>query len=187
MSWKHAEVIGPRAYRCGYCGHNVAPDKGYIETHVGLFQIRICHQCNKPTFFDNQAQFPGVIYGNSVGHLPSKDVEAIYEEARRCVSVNAFTAAVLCCRKLLMHVAVEKGAPTGATFAKYVDHLQSGGLLPVGGKDWVDHIREKGNEANHEVVMATPEDAHLLLDFMEWLLKMTYELPGRAPKRAKTA
>jgi len=35
--------------------------------------------------------------------LPA-DIEALYNEARRAVSVGAFTAAVLACRKLLLRI-----------------------------------------------------------------------------------
>jgi len=51
------------------------------------------------------------------------DVASLHAEARSCVTVNAFTSAVLTCRKLLMHLAVEKGAPEGKSFLEYVEYL----------------------------------------------------------------
>ncbi len=53
--------------------------------------------------------------GPDIAGLP-KDVEEAYNEARRCIGVKGFTAVELLCRKILMHVAVEKGAPQGETF-----------------------------------------------------------------------
>jgi hypothetical protein len=37
------------------------------------------------------------------------------------LTVSAFTSAVLTCRKLLMHLAVEKGAQPGKSFLEYVE------------------------------------------------------------------
>jgi hypothetical protein len=49
--------------------------------------------------------------------IPETNVAALYDEARGAIGAKAYTAAVMCCRKLLMHIAVEKKAPEGATFA----------------------------------------------------------------------
>lgn len=51
------------------------------------------------------------------------------------------------------------------------------GYVPPNGKEWVDHIREKGNEATHEIQMMTREDAQDLITFLEMLLKFMYEFP----------
>ena len=114
------------------------------------------------------------------------DVEAVYRESRDCFKVNAHTAAILSLRKLLMHVAVEKGAPENESFKHYVEYLDKNGLLGVGGKAWVEKIKNKGNDANHEIVIMTKQDAEDVLAFAEMLLKLVYEFPGRvtppAPK-----
>jgi len=86
------------------------------------------------------------------------------------------------CRKLLMHMAVDKDAPEGKSFVDYVAHLSDHGYVPPDGHDWVDQIRTKGNEANHEVRQMTREDAEDLLTFLAMLFKMAYEFPERARK-----
>ena len=48
--------------------------------------------------------------GDPRPHL-EKSVEALYLESRLSAGANCHTAAVLTCRKMLMHVAVEKAAP----------------------------------------------------------------------------
>jgi hypothetical protein len=53
------------------------------------------------------------------------------------------------------------------------------GYVPPNGKEWVDHIREKGNEATHEIQMMTREDAEDLITFLEMLLKFMYEFPAK--------
>src|SRR4051812_16081459 len=102
-------------FKCGHCGVSVASEKGWICKHPNgqqLARIQVCPQCHRPTFFEDSAQWPGVSPGSPVAHLP-RDTERLYEEARTCVANNAYTSAVLALRKLLMHIAVDQGAPTG--------------------------------------------------------------------------
>jgi len=119
-----------------------------------------------------------VIFGNPVSDIPEKGVADLYDEARRATGADAYTAAVLSCRKLLMHIAVAKGAPVGQTFAAYVDWLAANHHISPDSKDWVDHIRTKGNEANHEISIVTSDDAKGLLAFCEMLLKTIFEFPA---------
>ncbi len=103
------------------------------------------------------------------------------------MTVNAYTGAVLCSRKLLMNIAVSKGAAEGLSFLEYVDHLASKGYVPPDGKEWVDHIRTKGNEATHQIKIMKKEDAEDLITFVEALLKFIYEYPGIIAERKKAA
>ena len=80
-----------------------------------------------------------------------------------------------------MHVAVESGADVGLKFVQYVEYLWEQHYVPPNAKGWVDHIREKGNEATHEIVQMGREEAEQLISFTEILLKLVYELPQRVP------
>ena len=80
-----------------------------------------------------------------------------------------------------MHIAVEKKAKPGESFISYVEFLANAGYVPPDGKPWVDHIRKKSNEANHEILLMKSEDANELLIFAEMLLKFVYEFPSRVP------
>jgi hypothetical protein len=86
-------------------------------------------------------------------------------------------------RKILMHAAVEKGASAGESFLEYVDYLANKGFVPPDGKAWVDYIREKGNEANHEIMLMNKNDAETLISFTEMLLRFIYEFPRRVPQK----
>lgn len=156
----------------------VGSDKGY---YLGgsTWRIYICPHCNKPTYFENDKQYPPVVFGNRVQSLPSKEIESLYNEARRCTGVRAYTAAVLACRKLLMNIAVQKGADEGKRFIEYVEYLADRGYVPPNGKGWVDHIRKKGNEATHEIALMDEDDAKDLITFIEMLLKFIYEFPSK--------
>lgn len=144
--------------------------------------IYICHHCRKPTFFGENGQVPGIRPGADVKGIDDAGVASLYNEARDCFSKNAFTATVLSCRKLLMHIAVSKGAPAGKNFIDYVEYLSSKGYVPPDAKSWVDHIRTKGNEANHEIVIMFEEEARDLISFAEMLLKLVYEFPAASKK-----
>jgi hypothetical protein len=125
-------------------------------------------------------QYPGVAFGEPVKGLPP-DVQALYDEARGDMAVPGYTSGVLVCRKILMHVAVELGALPNLKFVEYVDYLWDNHHVPVNAKGWVDHICDKSNEANHEIVQMSREEAEQLISFTEVLLKLVYELPQRVP------
>ncbi|MDZ8024294.1 MAG: DUF4145 domain-containing protein [Nostoc sp. DedQUE11] len=135
--------------------------------------------CNGATFFFpfKDSVYPSYPFGNLVLHLP-KDIEAIYEEARKCTSTYCYSAAVLICRKILMNLAVAQGAKEGLKFIEYVKFLSDNGYIPPNGKHWVDHIRQKGNEATHEIALMNEADAKNILVFTEMLLKFIYEFPA---------
>lgn len=175
--WQHLNNIGQRSYTCGHCNERTGVRVGYY-TNDHIAHVYICGGCNRPTFFEGERQVPAPILGNAVDHLPPT-VEPLYEEARRCTQVEAYTATVLACRKILMHIAVEQGADENLYFIQYVEYLADNGYVPPNGRDWVDHIRKKGNEANHDIVMMRSDDAMELLSFVEMLLKFIYEFPAR--------
>src|SRR5258708_25166893 len=175
-SWGSAGRGGARPFVCGYCDNQVAADLGW-DTSDGAYQLRICPQCSAPTFlYDRSEQVPSTSYGKPISELPA-DIGLLYEEARSAVSHSAPTAAILCSRKVLMHVAVDKGAKAGESFQSYVSFLADNHFIPAGAKEWVDKIRAAGNEANHEIVIKTDAEAQSMIDFVEMLLKVVYEYP----------
>jgi Domain of unknown function (DUF4145) len=186
LDWQNVGQIPSGSYVCGYCGDRVGPDRGYFatyydesRTHQQVYSY-ICSSCRRPTFFDiDGSQWPGVAYGASVQALPP-DVGTVYDEARRCMSASAYTTAVMAARKLLMHIAVEKGAKGNQSFKSYVDWLVENHYVPPGGEAWADQIRGKGNEANHEIDLIDQHAAEQIMSFVELLLKFVYEMPARA-------
>ena len=99
-----------KTLRCGHCGRDVASDKGWANAIAGGVSIQICPMCGRPNYFEGSNQIPGPRPGNEVLHLPPA-VASLYEEARTVTAAGAPTSATLALRKLMMHVAVEKGAP----------------------------------------------------------------------------
>ena len=186
QGWRNTETDKSHSYTCGHCNNSVASNVGYFRTekpgHPITGRIYICHFCGKPSYFDADEQVPGRRFGGDVKGISDASVEKLYNEARDCFSKGAFTAVVLCCRKLLMHIAVSKGAAKNKYFIEYVEYISKNGYVPPDAKAWVDHIRTKGNEANHEISIMPQESAEDLLTFIEMILKLIFEFPLSAKK-----
>jgi hypothetical protein len=88
------------------------------------------------------------------------------------------------CRKILMHVAVDKGAASGKSFVSYLNFLEENGFVSPVMKGWVDMIRRHGNEAVHELPEVPPDRGRGTLVFTEQLLRLTYEMAELARKFA---
>jgi hypothetical protein len=80
------------------------------------------------------------------------------------------------CRKILMHVAVDKGADEGKTFASYIDHLAAEGYVTPPMREWVKLIKDNGNEANHRLASPERRRAEGTLLFTAQLLRSVYEM-----------
>lgn len=186
--WRNLEYLEPKTWRCGHCDKEATSRYAYRQMSANqnytTATIYIC-ACGRPTYFGSGGQVPGPRHGREVRDLPS-DVRTLYDEARAAFAVRAFTAAVLALRKIIMHVSVEKGAPSNASFVAYVDHLTSKGYVPPDARPWVDHIRKTGNEANHELVLADQSKAEEMLELTELLLIHLYEFPIRMSRRTPT-
>jgi hypothetical protein len=181
--WQQTQDLAAVSYTCGYCGDRVGVKEGYFTSPAqGSTQafIRICPSCRAPSFFVGNVVLPAAPPGSPVSRLPA-DVEALYEEARAAAGAGAQTAAVLVCRKILMHVGVQEKAEKDKNFLYYVEYLAKNGFVPPKGKAWVDYIRTRGNEANHEITIMTEADSRALITFVEMLLRFIYEFPGMVP------
>ncbi len=182
--WYQLQNFSPQKYVCSFCGDRVSSKEGYYAipakgTYITAY-ICICPGCNWPTVLHSGRQVPENAPGNPVAKVPD-EISTLYDEARLSTAAGAFTAAVLVCRKILMHIAVEEKAREGLSFLSYVEYLSDKGYVPPNGKVWVDYIRQKGNEANHEITLMRKEDAVALIIFVEMLLRFIYEFPHKVP------
>ena len=169
-------------YKCGHCGTKVSG--AVVAWKAGVRWLQ-CPECGGGSVQDSTGNIhPGTLFGPQIKGLPPDTAEA-YEEARRSMSVAAFTGAELICRKILMHVAVEKGAKEGESFASYLEHLESNGFITPPMKGWVDLIRQHGNIAAHELETPDRNRAESTLMFTAELLRIVYEMDYLA-KQYKT-
>lgn len=190
-AWQGHLNLEPFQYKCGFCKRDVGSDKGFRYTGKTMDHcedikayIYLCPICFNPTFFDKYKKFqlPGIWIGENIDYINNAEVQLAYSESRNCFSVGAYTASAMLCRKLLMNIAVEKGANEGLFFKEYVEYLDSKGYIPPDGKNWVDKIRTIGNEATHKIPKTDKEQAEALIKFSEMLLRIVYEYPEMGKK-----
>ena len=182
INWANFSGQNPKLYKCGYCGSDIASQIGIGSSSTGdsIGYIYLCHVCNAPTVFDPYGnQIPGPLIGREINEISDPLVKEMYLESRKCFSTNSYTSSVMICRKLIMNLAVSKGAKTNLNFNEYVEYLGNNGYVPPDGKEWINHIRIKGNEANHEIAIMKKEDAEDIIKFLEMLLVFIYEFPAR--------
>jgi len=184
-NWKNLQDLPNCSFACGYCNVYVSSVKGYALTDLighQIGEVYICPSCGGPVFMSpNRDQYPSPPFGRPVQFVPD-DLNRIYEEARRCTKENCYTASVMLCRKILMNIAVNKGAEVGLRFVEYINFLAEKGFIPPDGQPWVDHIRKKGNDASHKIELMDKNDAEMLIRFVEMLLRFIYEFPSMVPK-----
>ncbi|WP_144610585.1 DUF4145 domain-containing protein [Bacillus altitudinis] len=185
-NWGFGYHIYSTPYQCGYCERDVASNEGiyckvddYSDGAVAT--IVICPHCNFPSIISvylDKGQIPLPKIGGKIKGL-KENIKKLYEEVRSCYSIGSFNAAVLLARKLLMNIAVDKGAEEGKNFQFYVDYLSEHFIAP-NNRSWVDKIRHTGNIATHEIPDINQKDAEKILLFVEMLLRLVYEFPFKS-------
>ncbi|MHB0943349.1 DUF4145 domain-containing protein [Paenibacillus sp. ALE1] len=186
LEWNNQlSQLEPCQYSCGYCGMAVASKQGYASIYESVF-VYFCPLCNLGTTFIGEEQFPPLFYGEKVEHVNNESVESLYFEARVCAQFGAYTSATMACRKILMNIAVSKGAQEGNSFAYYVQYLEDNRHITSDSREWVDRIRKIGNEANHEINRKSRMDAETLIDFVGMLLKLVFEYPVKGKIKSTT-
>lgn len=134
----------------------------------------------------NVRQYPAPLPLETVDRL-SEEVLVSWNEARSCFAANAFTACTLMCRKIIFHMAVDKGLPAenakgfAPSFFDCVDYLVEESFITERQRqEWVDSLRLWGNIATHTLGSVTLEVASQALKFTYYLLQMVYEFPAAA-------
>lgn len=140
-----------------------------------------CINCNLAVVQNGVVSSPSPLPLRAPSGVEGEELAA-WDEARRCLGVGAYTAAVMLCRKLLMHVAVANGLPAknekgrAPDFTMCVEHLMSIGLVTIRMKKWIDRIKDVGNEANHEIAPVSKDSAMDVAKFTQTLLELAYEM-----------
>ena len=168
------------SYTCGYCNTRVS---GFVvsayDTSVGHVKWVLCTNCGYGSVVNEGSLYPETLFGPIIEGLPP-NIEKVYQEAKSCMSVSAYTACELLCRKILMHIAVEKGAKEGETFSEYLSIIgKKGYITPPMGK-WVGLIRQHGNKATHLLEPPDRTRAESTIMFTAELLRLIYEMEQMA-------
>lgn len=151
------------------------------RTHDNTAAWLRCVSCRRPYVVNNGELRPSSKPLSIPTGLVGVELDA-WKEARECLGVGAYTAAVMMCRKILFHMAVREQMPPknskgkAPTFVEVVKHLEDSGIFTARMRPWVDRIKDVGNEANHEIVPVSREAAMDVARFTEQLLRLAYEM-----------
>ena len=174
-----------RPLTCGHCGREVSgavvSEYNWTDKQDHTVRWLACSICQRGSVMNDGRVSPGMQFGPALAGLPLAVREA-YNEARDCMGTSAYTAAELICRKILMHVAVDKGADEGKPFAHYVGYLSGEGYVTPPMEPWVDLIRRHGNESTHELPTPDKDRAEGTVMFTAELLRLVYEMDHMAKK-----
>lgn len=199
--WKGAkENLESVEYRCFFCDKDtasnvgwrgtltkwdIAPDGKEYPTIDEVAKIRICPICKSPTFFSfvieetlrqdegDHIQIPEPL-PLSKTESGKREIDNLFEEIRRCFHAKAYTAVAMLCRKILMNIAVEKGAMEGDNFENYITYLSDENWVPPNGKPLLKEIKKYGNNANHKIEEIEAEQAEKTLKFTRLLVTQAY-------------
>ena len=165
-------------YRCGHCDANICVEKGGLH-NPGQYYLANCYRCHVPTIFTrNNKQYPPSRLPITVKGLP-EDIGEVYKEVKDCLVIGAWTATNMLARKLLMNVAVDKGAEQNKVFSYYVDWMGNSEWNTTGLKLGLARIKNKGNEANHEIKEVSKEDVEEIFELLTMFLRLVYEFPDK--------
>ena len=178
----HTPSIGViiQDYTCGHCERSVG---GLVIAGIGERQIQwlLCPSCGRGSVQHDDTILPSLLSIPQVEGLPS-DICQVYDEARKSFAVEAYTGCELLCRKILMSVAVDRGAAEDKSFEHYVDYLKDNGHITASLKDMADIIRRNGNQSTHKIGQPDPERAEYTLKFTAQVLRSIYEIKSQFSK-----
>lgn len=165
---------------CQRCGEGQMAVVAHTTSHPLVKWLR-CVSCNRGAV-DNFGTISPQAPPLNVPLGVSGDVLQVWEEARQCLGIGAYCAAVMMCRKLLLHVAVSHGLAAkkengrAPNFYEALEHLQHEGIISAPMRKWADRIKEVGNQQNHEIGAIGTEDAMDVAKFTEKLLELAFEM-----------
>jgi hypothetical protein len=111
----------------------------------------------------------------------------IWGEVRECLSIHAYNAVAMLCRKLLLDLVFthersqnEQAEPRKIDFAQAVQYLLDNGVITPAHKPLATEIRKIENHANHELPDITGGEALKTARFTQFLFVSVYEMPKKA-------
>ncbi len=111
-------------------------------------------------------------------HWPA-DVGRNWLQAQKSIQTKSWDAAALMARSAIQLVVREQKAK-GANLKAEIDDLAEKGVLPPVMKEWAHELRVLGNDNAHPAPGdegTSPADANDVVEFLTFLLRMTYTLP----------
>ena len=164
-AWQH--------YVCGHCGTAVV---GWVVAQAMVDYQRqwlLCPQCGMGSVRNDNTILPPPQTFPNVDGLPER-IAGLYGEARMSFESQIYTGCEILCRKILMNVAVDKGAKPDKKFVQYVAYLESNGHVVSSLKNMATVVKDNGNAAAHEIDPPSRERAEYTLKFTRRILDTVY-------------
>lgn len=181
---------------------SVYPPAEYEYPHVVLaiweknsqeiWWIGICNSCHNAVLVHTIKKEDRVIRRDIYPHpLPQPSDERIPEhirkdldEAKICLSVNAYRACAVMARRAIQSACIDKGADKNKKLEKQIEELAQNGIITKDLKEWADVVRWVGNDAAHpDTQDVTREDAEDILNLSEEFMHVIYVAPAIAKER----
>ena len=159
--WISLQDLPNNAFVCGYCTTRVSSIRGYRLENVHKAKIGavyICPNCGGPVFLIQQKGNIPFSSARCFRPAHSGTVGYTLRRSQTLHGTELFYGNGLVCRKILMHIAVEKLVKENLNFFEYVSYLSDHGYVPPDGKHWVDHIRRKGNDGEIRELPSVPRE-----------------------------
>lgn len=170
------KVLHFDTYKCGNCAGYVmvlwsASEHSYGPMGGGLHNYRIL-------------PWPLSI-GDGSDNWP-RTVSRFWKQAHDSLKNENYDATAMMARSALQTVMRQQGA-TGPNLYAEINDLADRGTLPTTLKEWAHELRELGNDSAHpspddeegEGHEVDPEDAQDIVNFLDFLLEYTYDVPKR--------
>ena len=159
-----------------YLGTDTAPEIYRYETILFPNIILVtCSKCNVKSAFCNGVPYTFADLEEGAEELQD-EIKSAYKETVKCLSIDAYTATTMMCRKILMLIAVDLDADKNKAFEYYVDYLEENGYITQSIKHWMSYVRIGGNDANHEKEPINDQRAMNIFMFVTALLVRIHKM-----------
>jgi hypothetical protein len=190
-----AQMPTPSMY-CPYCKRHTSITKAYngegerkeflaaIQALDGVWWIGLCNYCRGAVLVKNLAEqiYPTPFPSPTDERIPST-MQADLNEAKKCLSVDAYRACAVMARRALQQACLDLGG-TSENLAGQLDDVYTSGIITKNVKEWGDSIRWIGNDAAHPSSgPVTKTDAEEILTLAEQFLTIVYVTPKIAEEQ----
>ncbi|WP_339094621.1 DUF4145 domain-containing protein [Deinococcus sp. VB142] len=149
---------------------------------TGYWWIGLCNECHKPVLVFRQGEiiYPYPFPSPTSSEIP-EEIRANLMEAKSCMSVNAYRATVVMCRRALQMACINKGANVSDNLVAQINHLKTAAVITADLHEWATVVRWVGNDGAHPGGAGVDkEDAENMLELTEQFLHVLYVAPAKA-------
>lgn len=115
------------------------------------------------------------MFGSKFKDIMNDTIKNLFDEAKKCYSINAYSASILCCRTLIINYANSKGAQDSVSFISGIDYLVENNYMPENRGDLIKNIKVREYPTKKEFKMSNKEEAEEIISFIDILLKFNSE------------